>query len=134
GVASFDGSVSGSPLADFVMGNMSGFSQGTNYGFYNRQYYMSLYAQDSWKVSRRLTLHYGVRWEPYLAPYNNRGENQHFDPALFTQNVRSTVFANAPAGLVFPGDSQYTCGDAFTCPKWDKFFPRVEIGRASCRG
>ena len=57
-----------------------------------------------------MTLNYGLRWEPYLVPYNNRGENEHFDPALFTQNVHSKVFTNAPAGLVFPGDPQYTSG------------------------
>jgi hypothetical protein len=127
GVASFDGSATGVPLADFVLGRASTFSQGTNYGFYTRQFYMSLYVQDSWKISRRLTLNYGVRWEPYLAPYNNRGENQHFDPTLFAQDVHSQVFTNAPAGLVFPGDSQYTCGDYFTCPRWDKFFPRIGL-------
>lgn len=127
GVASFDGSVSGSALADFMLGRMSTFSQGTIYGFYTRQFYMSLYAQDSWKVSRRVTLNYGVRWEPYLAPYNNRGENQHFDPTLFTQGVSSSVFTNGPAGLVFPGDSQYTCGKYFNCPKWNKFFPRLGL-------
>jgi hypothetical protein len=127
GVATFDGSVTGLPLADFVLGRAVTFSQGTNYGFYTRQYYMSLYAQDSWKISRRLTLNYGVRWEPYLAPYNNRGENQHFDPTLFTQNVHSQVFTNAPAGLVFPGDAQYTCGDYFNCPRWNKFFPRIGL-------
>jgi len=127
GVASFDGSSTGTTLADFVVGNMSAFSQGTNYGFYTPQYYVALYAQDSWKINRRLTLNYGVRWEPYLAPYNNRGENQHFDPNLFTQNFRSQVFSSAPAGLAFPGDPQYTCGEYFTCPKWNKFFPRVGL-------
>jgi hypothetical protein len=127
GVATFDGSVTGLPLADFVLGRAVTFSQGTNYGFYTRQYYISLYAQDSWKISRRLTLNYGVRWEPYLAPYNNRGENQHFDPTLFAQNFHSQVFSNAPAGLVFPGDTQYTCGDYFNCPRWNKFFPRIGL-------
>jgi hypothetical protein len=127
GVASFDGNVTGATLADFMLGNMSGFSQGTNYGFYTRQYYIALYAQDNWKVNRRLTINYGVRWEPYLAPYNNRGENQHFDPALYTANFHSQVFSNAPAGLAFPGDPQYTCGEYFNCPRWNKFFPRVGL-------
>ena len=127
GSATFDGSLTGSALADFMLGRAVTFNQGTNYGFYTRQYYMALYAQDSWKVNRRLTLNFGVRWEPYLAPYNSRGENEHFDAALFTQNVHSQVFTNAPAGLVFPGDSQYTCGDSFTCPRWNKFFPRVGL-------
>ena len=72
-------------------------------------------------------MNYGVRWEPYLAPYNNRGENQHFDPTLFAQNVHSGVFTNAPAGLVFPGDPQYTSGKYINGPVWNKFFPRVGL-------
>jgi hypothetical protein len=42
-------------MADFLTGNARTFSQGTTYGFYTRQYYLSLYAQDSWKVNRHLT-------------------------------------------------------------------------------
>src|SRR3989442_4017678 len=105
-------------LADFMLGLPLTFNQGTVYGFYTRQYYDSLYAQDNWKVTPRLTLNYGVRWEPYLSPYNNRGENEHFDFSLFTQNVHSKVFTNAPAGLAFPGDAQYTSGKYINGPRW----------------
>ena len=127
GTATFDGSVSvGFPLVDFMLGRPSTFNQGTNYGYYSRQYYGALYIQDSWKITRRLTANYGVRWEPYNAVYQKYDhQDLHFDPALFTQNVRSTFYQNAPAGLVFSGDPQYTCGNSFNCPKWNKFFPRV---------
>jgi hypothetical protein len=133
GAATFDGSrtaqVAGSGIiaADFLMGLPTTFNQGTAYGYYTRQFYDSLYVQDSWKVHPRLTLNYGVRWEPYLSPYNNDGENEHFDVDAFRQGVRSKVFANAPAGLFFPGDPQYTSGKYFNGPRWAKFYPRVGL-------
>jgi hypothetical protein len=128
GLATFDGSVTGLPMADFMLGRFVSWSQGTLYGFYSRQFYQSLYIQDSWKITPRLTANYGVRWEPYTAVYQSRKEQDlHFDQALFNQNVHSAYYQNAPAGLVFSGDPQYACGNYFNCPKWDKFFPRVGL-------
>jgi hypothetical protein len=84
----FDGTVTGLALADFLTGNAVAFNQGTRYGMYLYQYYTSLYAQDSWKISRRLTINYGVRWEPYLSNQNKYSQLDHFSPALFAQNFQ----------------------------------------------
>jgi hypothetical protein len=129
GLATFDGTgATSNALVNFMLGSPTTWSQGTLYGYYSRQYYGALYVQDNWKIGRRLTLNYGVRWEPYNAVYQKYDhQDLHFDPALFTQNVRSTYYQNAPAGLVFSGDPQYTCGNSFNCPKWNKFFPRVGL-------
>src|SRR5581483_9839236 len=128
GLANFDGSVTGLVLADFMLGRFSSWSQGTLYGFYSRQFYQALYIQDSWKITPRLTMNYGVRWEPYTSVYQKfPGQDAHFDPALFAAGVHSTVYQNAPAGMVFSGDKQYSCGDSFNCNKWAKFFPRVGL-------
>ena len=135
GTANFDGSktraigaLNGYPLADFMLGLPTTFNQGTIYGFYSRQYYQALYIQDSWKITSRLTANFGVRWEPYTAVYQKYGgQDAHFDAGLFAQGVKSTVYQNAPPGMVFSGDSQYTCGNSFNCSKWDKFFPRVGL-------
>ena len=57
-------------MSDFLTGIGGGaftFTQGSPYGFTNRQNYFRLYAQDSWKIMKNLTLSYGVRYEPYLA-------------------------------------------------------------------
>jgi len=140
GTATFTGQSTGLLLGDFMLGLPSTFAQGTIYGFYERQFYDSLYIQDTWKATSRLTLNYGVRWEPYLSPYNNKGENEHFDPTLFAQNVHSSVFTNGPAGLVFPGDPQYASGKYINGPVWNKIFPRIGLawdpqgnGRTSIR-
>jgi hypothetical protein len=125
GSFAFNGTITGLGMADFLTGNAVSYSQGTVYGFYNRQYYASMYAQDSWKVTPRLTLNYGLRWEPYLSIYSKYGQIHHFDPTLFAQNVHSSVFTNAPAGAVFPGDPQYGCGNNYFCDKWGQVFPRI---------
>ena len=123
----FDGSVTGFGLADLLIGNARSFMQGTTYGFYTRQYYESLYAQDTWKANGRLTLNYGVRWEPYIAISNKWGQIHYVDPALFAQNYQSPVFPNAPPGVIFPGDPKYVCGKSYSCDKWRVFFPRVGL-------
>ena len=128
GLATFDGSVTGVPLADFMLGRPQTFSQGTLYGFYSRQFYRALYIQDSWKITSRLTANYGVRWEPYTAVYQSRPyQNLHFDEAAFNRGDKSQYFQYSPPGLFFSGDKEYGCGRAFNCPKWNKFFPRVGL-------
>jgi hypothetical protein len=125
GSSTFNGTVTGLALGDFLLGNAVSFSQGTNYGMYLYQYYASLYAQDSWKLNRRFTVNYGLRWEPYLSNINKYGQLDHFDPSLFSAGFKSTIFPNAPVGLAFAGDPQYACANGYNCSDYKKFFPRV---------
>ena len=131
GTATFGSQNTGLILGDVMMGLPSTFAQGTVYGFYTRQFYDSLYVQDNWKITPRLTLNYGLRWEPYLSPYNSRGENEVFSPTAYAAGVHSTVFTNAPAGLFFPGDAQYTSGtyshNYYNGPDWNKWYPRLGL-------
>src|SRR5262249_13671712 len=46
---------------------------------------------------------------------------------LFDQNVRSTVFINAPAGRIFPGDAQWTVGNAPHNSQYLQLQPRVGV-------
>src|SRR5437588_3681252 len=51
-----------------------------------------------------------------------------FDQGLYNQGVRSQVHVNAPAGLVFPGDTQWSSGNNIANYRWAEFVPRVGIG------
>lgn len=127
GLPTFNGTVTGLSMADFLTGRAATWTQGNISYFYNRQTYIGLYVQDSWKISSRLTLNYGVRWEPWFPIWSKESLWMRFDKGLFDQNVHSTVHVNAPAGLVFPGDSQWTSGHSIANARYAEFVPRFGL-------
>jgi hypothetical protein len=125
----FNGSITGLGLADFMMGKTSNYQQGNNGEDYNRSNYYSLYAQDSWRVNSRLNVNYGIRWEPYL-PEHFKGalpNVEHFNMGLFLKGVKSVVFPNAPAGLMFNGDPSMPAAASNVYPNWNVWSPRFGL-------
>jgi Carboxypeptidase regulatory-like domain/TonB dependent receptor len=95
----FFGTETGSDFADFLLGVPSQYNQSQLQAFYGRNKFVGLYAQDSWRISRGLTLNYGLRWdriEPWYEKYNQI--------ATFVPGEQSVVFPGAPAGIVYPTD------------------------------
>ncbi|MGH9845361.1 MAG: carboxypeptidase regulatory-like domain-containing protein, partial [Blastocatellia bacterium] len=94
--------------ADLLLGRATFFqSQGIlDYTLKSRDIFFFL--QDEWKITPRLTLSPGLRYELYLPPRVNGDQRTgYFTPnpvqgAISTH--RSTRFPNAPAGLAFEGD------------------------------
>lgn len=134
GTYSFDGSVYGGGqgqigYADFLLGTLSGssaFSQGNPDLENDGQTYFALYAQDSWKASRRVSVNYGLRWEPYTPEHNSNGHVENFSMANFNAGIKSTVFTNAPAGMTFQGDPGYP-GNHYTYGNYGLLEPRIGI-------
>lgn len=87
-------------FASFLIGQPYLFLQGGGDPSRNlRGNSVNFYAQDTYKVSSRLTINYGLRYElPF--PYTEQKNRQN----LFEPGVQSTVFPTAPAGLLYPGD------------------------------
>ncbi len=136
----FNGQATGLGLADFMLGRVSAFNQGSPTDWATKQAYVGVYAQDTWRRSDRLTLNYGVRWEPFLPLHLTRGAVYGFDAGRFQQGVRSTVVPNAPAGLYYEGDAGFPDGAAVN-KRWMQFGPRLGFawdvqgdGRTSMRG
>jgi len=124
---SFTGQVTGLGMADFLLGNATTFTQGGIQYDYERYHYIGAYAQDTWKVSPRLTVNAGLRWEPYIGGSMRLGYVQHFDRSLFDQNTHSAVYPNAPAGVLFPGDSGFDTNNRPSNIKWNDFAPRMGV-------
>jgi hypothetical protein len=104
GTFTLNGSFTGSPLADFMTGQVSDFQQTNPTPDDLRQWVMSFYAQDSFKVSPRFTFNFGLRWEPTFADPDKYGRGDSFSESAFYANQFSTVHPSAPAGLFFKGD------------------------------
>jgi hypothetical protein len=121
----FNGVNTGDPLADLLLGRPSQFIQGNLTRLDEVQHYVGLYAMDKIRLSPRLTLNVGLRWEPYLPVHDTHGRATHFDMAAFLAGQTSSVFANAPAGVLFPGDKGMT--DSGTHQHLADFAPRVGI-------
>ncbi|HEY6121671.1 MAG TPA: hypothetical protein VIV66_17070, partial [Pyrinomonadaceae bacterium] len=69
---------------DFLTGAVlqSVFGTGINYRSLRATDY-SFFVQDDWRFSRRWTLNLGMRYELDMPPYDTRGRNITFDPALY---------------------------------------------------
>jgi len=77
-------SLTGNGYADLLMGHVSMFTQGTQaleLNFAANEY--DFYLLDNWRVSRRLTLNYGLRVDHIGWWYNQQGDIAVFDPSKY---------------------------------------------------
>jgi hypothetical protein len=131
-----NGQYTGLPLADFLLGMHSSNRQAPPYATLISTRYIATYIADTWRVSPRLTLNAGVRWEPFGPQVVRDGEAVIFSEERYRNNVRSKKFVNAPAGFLFAGDDGYpgaTCRSSGVCKAagmnsyWSAFAPRVGL-------
>ncbi|MEO8659159.1 MAG: TonB-dependent receptor [Bryobacteraceae bacterium] len=97
---SFTGSRSGDPTADFMLGAYDNVN--LNFGIRDTDASTaahSFFFQDEWRVSPRLTLTLGVRYEPFF-PWVEKNDRIN----TVSPGVQSTTVPDAPVGVLFPGD------------------------------
>jgi hypothetical protein len=125
GQFTFNGTITGLPLADFLTGSLAQLIQATPNSLDMKQLYVGLYAQDTWKLSSKATLNYGLRWEPGLAQQISNGAIYNFSAERFLAGQRTTQYTNAPPGFLYPGDTGFTNDKAGMENHWWQFSPRV---------
>ena len=108
-------------FASFLLGQSVQFFQGG--GDFNRglrKWVAAGYAQDEFRLNSRLTLNFGLRYEvntPYVDIRNRMN--------AWAPGVQSTIYPNAPEGLLFPGDPGVPAGIAAV--DYREVMPRVGI-------
>jgi len=100
----FTSDVTNYALASFLLGYVRQFVQGSGQFIRGRDSFFGVYFQDDVRISRRLTLNVGLRYEPYIPWRSLDGRVMEFNPRNYYSGATSNVFVNAPPGLVFPGD------------------------------
>ncbi len=68
------------------------------------------YSGDTWKVSRRVTLNYGVRWSLMRAPYLDDNKLGGFSPAVYAAET-SAPAGDPCRGIILPKGAVSTCSD-----------------------
>src|SRR4029079_18538249 len=117
----------GIPLADFVLGLPATFRQGGSQINNQSINALGLYAGDVWRMGRRVTLNYGVRWEPYLAATDANGFTTAFSRDNFDTGIGSVVYRTARSWLMFTGDPGFPINGSNNTNRFGQFAPRAGI-------
>ncbi len=132
GSFSFSGAISGAKnsntgegLLDFITGQQNAFSQSRAQQTAYRQSIWSIYAQDTYHATQRLTVIAGLRWDPYTVPIDQQGRGSIFSQAAFDAGQKSTKYPNAPAGSFYYGDAGVS--KSFATNHLANFSPRLGV-------
>jgi hypothetical protein len=108
-INSLNGFTQGFGYASWLLGDYNSTTQTPQENYREGNQEWGLYIQDSWKVTRKLTLDYGLRWDFATAEHEQYGR----------LGQLNTTLANGNAGG-HPGATQYasTCGCTFYQPTY----------------
>lgn len=140
---SFDARFTGNSLADFLIGRAASYNETNTVAFNdNRRSSWETYFNDSWKVSRKLTLDLGLRYSYFPPAYEPDERFRVFLPSAY--NPSNAVQYNSSGQLVKNSGDRY---NGLVNPKdyWQthkkNFAPRVSFaydvfgtGKTSVRG
>jgi len=106
GIPSQAGFLYNDGFANYLSANPVVFLQGGgDFGREIRDRAFNAFVQDNYKVTSRLTLNLGLRYELPLPATENKNRVN-----LFVPGAQSTVIPNAPPGLLYPGDHGVSAG------------------------
>ncbi len=120
GFLTYNGYASNNSAVDFLLGYASQFRQQQPTISRLHQIVPNFYVQDDFRVTRRLTLNLGLRWDPFFGYTSERNKLSTFIPGK-----QSAVFPLALPGLLYPGDDGLP--DSIVGNRLNNLAPRVGI-------
>jgi hypothetical protein len=99
----------GNAYASFLLGQIDTATVNTVQDPQLRRTSWGLYIQDTWKIARKLTLDYGLRWD-----LENYGHEIHNRWVEFGPNTPNPTVNNIPGALVYEGYGTGRCNCSFT--------------------
>jgi Carboxypeptidase regulatory-like domain len=116
----------GSGMASFMLGELDNASISTPYTQDLMTGAWGFYGQDSWRLTRKLTVHYGLGWNLYIPAREHNNEIGTFDPTISNPGA-----GGIPGALALYGSGPDRNGDVYVSNYYLKAFaPHIGIAYA----
>jgi hypothetical protein len=116
------GGSTGFPFASFLMGRVTTLTLSAPTDSRGGRKFLDFFAQDTWKVTRKLTLDYGLRWDYFGYSREQYGRTPDFSPTL-----PNATAGGHPGASIFEGDGPGHCGCNFGQNYYLAFGPRLGV-------
>ncbi|HEY2013388.1 MAG TPA: TonB-dependent receptor [Bryobacteraceae bacterium] len=98
----------GSAWASFLLGDYDSVSAGNGQALFYRRTSWALFVQDSWKLTRKLTLDYGIRWDLQQPIQELHDRMNSFSPTTPNPNA-----GGLPGAIIYAGSGTGRCNCQF---------------------
>jgi hypothetical protein len=116
------GGTIGFPYASFLLGSVGTLNVSEAPHFRMGKHQWGFFGQDSWKVTRKLTLDYGIRYD-----YSSYLREQYGRLLNFSSTVPNPTAGNLPGAVVFEGSGPGRCNCDFAHVYPYAFAPRLGV-------
>ena len=112
----------GAGYASFLLGQVTYTNVNAPRDTQMRRMSWAAYLQDNWKLTRKLTLDYGLRWD-----FTPMGHEQHWREAEIGINTPNPSAGGIPGGYIFEGYGAGRCNCEFSRSYPYAFGPRLSV-------